>query len=397
MERADLSDSEARATGEDEVQEIRRSVAALCGKFPGKYWREKDRERAYPAEFVKALSEAGFLAVLIPEQYGGAGLGIRAAAAIMEEIHKSGCNGAACHAQMYIMGTILRHGSEKQKSQWLPKIASGELRLQAFGVSEPTSGTDTLSLRTMAARDGDVYVVNGQKVWTSRAEHSDLMLLLARTTPKDEVEKRSEGLSVFLVDMREALGNGLSIKPIRTMINHATTEIFFDNVRVPAENLIGVEGRGFKYVLDGMNAERTLIAAECIGDARWFIEKAVAYAKERIVFDRPIGRNQGVQFPIAQAYAATEAAALMVDRAVELFDRGEPSGAEANMAKLLAAEASWKAADMCLQTHGGFGFAEEYDIERKFRETRLYGIAPISTNLILSYIAEHVLGLPRSY
>ena len=395
MQRADLSDS--GATGENEVQEIRRSVAALCSKFPGEYWREKDRERAYPTEFVEALSEAGFLAVLIPEPYGGSGLGIKAATAIMEEIHKSGCNGAACHAQMYIMGTILRHGSEKQKSQWLPKIASGELRLQAFGVSEPTSGTDTLSLRTMAARDGDVYVVNGQKVWTSRAEHSDLMLLLARTTPKDEVEKRSAGLSVFLVDMREALGNGLSIKPIRTMINHATTEIFFDNVRVPAENLIGVEGRGFKYVLDGMNAERTLIAAECIGDARWFIEKAVAYAKERIVFDRPIGQNQGVQFPIAQAYAATEAAALMVDRAVELFDRGEPSGAEANMAKLLAAEASWKAADMCLQTHGGFGFAEEYDIERKFRETRLYGIAPISTNLILSYIAEHVLGLPRSY
>jgi alkylation response protein AidB-like acyl-CoA dehydrogenase len=397
MERADLSDSGSGGAGEDEVQEIRRSVAALCGKFPGKYWREKDRERTYPTEFVAALTEAGFLAVLIPERYGGAGLGIKAAAAIMEEIHKSGCNGAACHAQMYIMGTILRHGSEKQKSQWLPKIASGELRLQAFGVSEPTSGTDTLSLRTMAARDGDVYVVNGQKVWTSRAEHSDLMLLLARTTPKDEVEKRSEGLSVFLVDMREALGNGLSIKPIRTMINHATTEMFFDNVAVPAENLIGVEGHGFKYVLDGMNAERTLIAAECIGDARWFIEKAVAYAKERVVFDRPIGQNQGVQFPIAQAYAATEAAALMVDRAVELFDRGEPSGAEANMAKLLAAEASWKAADMCLQTHGGFGFAEEYDIERKFRETRLYGIAPISTNLILSYIAEHVLGLPRSY
>jgi len=389
--------SEPLQMDEGDLQEIRRSVGALCAKYPGEYWRDKDRERAYPTEFVGALTRAGFLSVLIPEEYGGSGLGLAAAAAIMEEIHKSGCNGAACHAQMYIMGTILRHGSDRQKTQFLPKIATGELRLQAFGVTEPTSGTDTLSLQTTAVRKGDHYVVNGQKVWTSRAEHSDLMLLLARTTPKDQVKKRTEGLSVFLVDMREALGNGLTIKPIRAMINHATTEVFFDDMKIPAENLIGEEGKGLKYVLDGMNAERTLIGAECIGDARWFIEKAVDYAKEREVFGRPIGQNQGIQFPIAQCYAATEAAALMVDRAVELFDAGKSSGAEANIAKLLAADASWKAADMCLQTHGGFGFAEEYDIERKFRETRLYGIAPISTNLILSYIAEHVLGLPRSY
>jgi len=388
---------EPLAFDDGDLQEIRRSVAALCARFPGEYWREKDRERAYPAEFVGALTQAGFLSVLIPEEFGGSGLGLSAAAAIMEEIHKNGCNGAACHAQMYIMGTILRHGSQSQKTQWLPKIASGALRLQAFGVTEPTSGTDTLSLQTTAVRQGDHYIVNGQKVWTSRAEHSDLMLLLARTTPRDKVRKRTEGLSVFLVDMRDVVGGTLTIKPIRTMINHATTEVFFDDMKVPAENLIGEEDRGLKYVLDGMNAERALIGAECIGDARWFIEKAVAYASERQVFNRPIGRNQGIQFPIAQCYAATEAAALMVERAVELFDAGKPSGAEANMAKLLAAEASWKAADMCLQTHGGFGFAEEYDIERKFRETRLYGIAPISTNLILSYIGEHVLGLPRSY
>jgi alkylation response protein AidB-like acyl-CoA dehydrogenase len=388
----------AAANGDDEeLTEIRRSVAALCARFPGQYWREKDAERSYPTEFVQALTEAGFLGVLIPEQYGGSGLGLRAAAAILEEIHKSGCNGAACHAQMYIMGTILRHGSDEQKAKWLPGIASGDLRLQAFGVTEPTSGTDTLALRTTAVLNRDHYVINGQKVWTSRAEHSDLMLVLARTTPRDQVKKRSDGLSVFLVDMREVLGNGLTIKPIRAMINHATTEVFFDNMKVPAENLIGDEGKGLKYVLDGMNAERTLIAAECIGDARWFIEKAVNYAKERVVFDRPIGQNQGIQFPIARAYAATEAAALMVERAIDLFDKGERPGAEANMAKLLAADASWQAADMCLQTHGGFGFAEEYDIERKFRETRLYSIAPISTNLILSYLAEHVLGLPRSY
>ena len=377
--------------------DIREAVRRLCTGFPGEYWRKADRERAYPKEFVDALTQSGFLAALIPESFGGSGLGIRQAAAIMEEIHKSGCNGGACHAQMYTMGTILRHGNAAQKQAYLPKIASGALRLQAFGVTEPTSGTDTLSLRTTAVRDGDHYVVNGQKVWTSRAEHSDLMLLLARTTPKDQVKKRTEGLSVFIVDMREALGRGLAIKPIRAMINHATTEVFFDNLRVPAANLIGEENKGLYYILDGMNVERILIAAECIGDARWFIAKASAYAKDRIVFGRPIGQNQGIQFPIAKAYAASEAAALMVERAATMFDAGEPCGAEANMAKLLGADASWQAADMCLQTHGGFGFAEEYDVERKFRETRLYQVAPISTNLILSYIAEHVLGLPRSY
>ena len=381
-----------------EIDAIRDSVRALCEQFPGEYWRAKDRAREYPSEFVQALTEAGFLAVLIPEEYGGSGLGLRAASAILEEIHKSGCNGAACHAQMYIMGTILRHGSEAQKAQWLPKIASGELRLQAFGVSEPTSGTDTLSLRTTAVKKGnDKYVVNGQKVWTSRAEHSDLMLLLARTTPKDEVKKRIEGLSVFLVDMREALGNGLTVRPIRTMINHGTTEVFFDEMEVPADNLIGEEGQGFRYILDGMNAERTLIASESIGDARWFIRKAVDYAGERQVFGRAIGQNQGIQFPIARAYAATEAADLMVQKAAIVFDAGGNIGELANMAKLLASEASWQAADMCLQTHGGYGFAEEYDVERKFREARLHQVAPISTNLILSYIAEHVLGLPRSY
>jgi len=381
-----------------EIDAIRNSVRALCERFPGEYWRDKDRDRAYPSEFVQALTEAGFLAVLIPEEYGGSGLGLRAATAILEEIHKSGSNGAACHAQMYIMGTILRHGSKVQKALWLPKIASGELRLQAFGVSEPTSGTDTLSLRTTAVKKGnDRYVVNGQKVWTSRAEHSDLMLLLARTTPKDEVKKRVEGLSVFLVDMREALGKGLTVRPIRTMINHGTTEVFFDEMEVPAENLIGEEGQGFRYILDGMNAERTLIASESIGDARWFIKKAVNYAGERQVFGRAIGKNQGIQFPIARAYAATEAADLMVQKAADVFDAGGSIGELANMAKLLASEASWQAADMCLQTHGGYGFAEEYDVERKFREARLYQVAPISTNLILTYIAEHVLGLPRSY
>jgi len=382
----------------DEIRAIRDAVAALCADFPGEYWREKDRERAYPTEFVEALTKAGFLAALIPEEYGGSGLGLLEAAAIMEEIQKAGCNGAACHAQMYIMGTILRHGDDAQKQAWLPGIASGELRLQAFGVTEPTSGTDTLSLRTVAEKKGnDRYLVNGQKVWTSRAEHSDLMLLLARTTPKDQVKKRTEGLSVFVVDMREALGNGLTVKPIRTMINHSTTEVFFDDLEVPAENMIGEEGKGLKYILDGMNAERVLIGAECIGDARWFIERATDYAKEREVFGRPIGQNQGIQFPIAKAYAATEAAALMVKEAARLFDAGRSIGREANMAKYLAAEASWQAADMCLQTHGGFGFSEEYDVERKFRETRLYQVAPISTNLILSYLAEHVLGLPRSY
>jgi len=377
--------------------EIREAVAALCAGFPGEYWRKLDRERAYPTEFVRALTDAGYLAVLIPETYGGSGLGISEAAAILEEIHKSGCNGGACHAQMYIRGTVLRHGSEKQKKKYLPKIASGELRLQAFGVTEPTSGTDTSRIRTTAKRVGDHYVINGQKVWTSRAEHSDLMLVLARTSPRESGNKPHEGISVFLLDMREALGHGLTIKPLRAMINHATTEVFFDDLKVPAENLVGEEGKGFRYLLDGLNAERILIAAEALGDARWFINKATAYAGERRVFDRPIGQNQGIQFPIARAHAETEAASLMTEKAITLFDLGEPCGAEANMAKLLAADASWHAADMCLQTHGGFGFAEEYDVERKFRETRLFQVAPISTNLILSYIAEHVLGLPRSF
>jgi acyl-CoA dehydrogenase len=385
-------------TFEEDYGDIRASVRALCARFPGEYWRALDRERKYPTEFVRALTEAGMLAVLIPEEYGGSGLGLSAAAAILEEIHKSGGNGAACHAQMYTMGTILRHGSAAQKQRWLPGVAKGELRLQAFGVTEPTAGTDTTAIRTTAVRQGnDRYVVNGQKVWTSRAEHSDLMLLLARTTPRDQVKKRTDGLSVFVVEMREGLKRGLTIRPIRAMINHATTEVFFDNLEIPADHLLGEEGQGFSYILDGMNAERILIASECIGDARWFIAKASEYARSRVVFGRPIGQNQGIQFPIAKAYAATEAAALMVREAMRLFDAGKKCGPQANMAKLLASEASWAAADMCLQTHGGFGFAEEYDVERKFRETRLYQIAPISTNLILSYLAEHVLGLPRSY
>ncbi len=378
-------------------QDIRDAVAALCQGFPGEYWREKDRERAYPTEFVDALTQSGFLGCLIPEEYGGSGLGIAEASAILEEVHRQGCNGGACHAQMYTMGTVLRHGSEMQKQQYLPKIATGELRLQAFGVTEPTSGTDTSRIRTTAKRDGDSYVINGQKVWTSRAEHSDLMLLLARTAPRDAGAKPHDGMSVFLVDMREAVGNGLSIKPLRAMLNHATTEVFFDDLRIPASSLVGEEGKGFRYILDGMNAERILIASEAIGDARWFIQKARDYATERQVFDRPIGQNQGIQFPIAKSYAETEAAALMVDKASRTFDAGQPCGPEANMAKLLASEASWAAADMCLQTHGGFGFAEEYDIERKFRETRLFRIAPVSTNLVLSYLAEHVLDLPRSF
>ncbi len=381
-----------------ELDQIRAAVRALCADFPGEYWRALDRERAYPDNFVAALTKAGFLAALIPEQYGGSGLPMTAAAAIMEEIQASGCNGAACHAQMYTMGTVLRHGSAAQKARYLPGIARGELRLQAFGVTEPTSGTDTLSLRTTAVRDGnDSYVVNGQKIWTSRAEHSDLMLLLARTTPREQVKKRTEGLSVFLVDMREVKGKGLSIRPIRTMMNHATTEVFFENMRVPADALIGTEGEGFRYILSGMNAERILIGAECIGDAKWFIGKATDYARDRAVFGRPIGQNQGVQFPIARAYMARRAAELMVREAAALYEAGKDCGAEANMAKQLAAEASWTAADMCLQTHGGFGFAEEFDIERKFRESRLYTVAPISTTLVLSYIAEHMLGLPRSY
>ena len=383
--------------GEQDHAEIRAAVRKLCAGFPGEYWRKLDRERAYPAEFVAALTDSGFLAALIPEEYGGAGLPLSAAVAILEEIHHAGCSGAACHAQMYIMGTLVRHGGEEQKRRYLPAIASGALRLQAFGVSEPGSGTDTSSIRTFARREGDRYVIDGQKIWTSRAEHSDLMLLLARTTPKEEVARRTDGLSVFLVDLREAADRGLTIRPIRTMMNHATTEIFLDGVQVPAENRIGEEGKGFGYVLSGMNAERILIAAECIGDAKWFIDKAVAYAKDRVVFDRPIGRNQGVQFPIARAYAATAAAELMVHEAARRYEQSLPCGKEANMAKLLAADAAWEAANMCLQTHGGFGFAEEFDIERKFRETRLYQVAPISTNLILSYIAEHVLELPRSY
>ena len=387
-----------RAAEHDEFAEVRDGVRALCSKFPGEYWRALDRDRAYPTEFVAALTRAGYLAALIPEEYGGSGLNLGAAAAILEEVHASGGNGAACHAQMYTMGTILRHGSKTQKERYLPLIASGELRLQAFGVTEPTSGTDTLSLRTMARREGnDHYIINGQKIWTSRAEHSDLMLLLARTTPKEQAKKRTDGLSVFLVDMRLAQGSNIAINPIRTMMNHATTQIFFDDLRVPAENLIGEEGQGFRYILAGMNAERILIAAECIGDAKWFIAKATQYAKDRELFGRPIGQNQGVQFPIARAYAQMRAAELMVHEAARKYDAGEDIGAEANMAKLLAADASWAAADMCVQTHGGFGFAEEYDVERKFRETRLYQVAPISTNMILSYLAEHVLGLPRSY
>jgi alkylation response protein AidB-like acyl-CoA dehydrogenase len=381
----------------DPHAEIREEVRKLCARFPGEYWRKLDQERGYPTEFVRALTEGGYLGALIPEEYGGAGLPLSAAAAILETVQAEGCNGAACHAQMYIMGTILRHGTDAQKQTYLPKIATGELRLQAFGVTEPTSGTDTTSLRTFAKKEGDHYVVNGQKVWTSRAEHSDLMLLLARTTPRDQTAKRTEGLSTFIVDMRQSLGRGLTIRPIRTMMNHNSTEVFFDNMIVPAENLVGVEGRGFRYILDGMNAERLLIAAECIGDAKWFIRKASDYARDRHVFGRPIGQNQGIQFPLAQAYARMRAAELMVQAGCAKFEAGQTPGEEANMAKMLAAEASWAAGEACIQTHGGFGFAEEYDIERKFRETRLYQVAPISTNLILSYIAEHVLGLPRSY
>jgi len=377
--------------------DIRAAVERLCADFPGTYWREHDRARSYPQEFVEALSAAGYLGILIPEVYGGAGLGIEAACAVLEAIHRSGCNGAACHAQMYTMGTLLRHGSEAQKQQYLPQIAAGALRLQAFGVTEPSSGTDTSRIRTTAVRHGDRYRINGQKVFISRTEHSDLMLLLVRTTPRDHVAKPTDGLSVLLVDLRAAVGNGLTIKPLATMMNHATTELFFDELEVPAANLVGEEGKGFSYILDSMNAERILIAAECVGDARWFVAKASAYASERQVFGRPIGQNQGVQFPIARAHVQSEAAALMVARAAALFDAGEKCGAEANMAKLLASEASAAAADMCIQTYGGYGFAEEYDIERKFRETRLYQVAPVSTNLILSYVGTHVLGMPKSF
>lgn len=381
----------------DSHAEIREEVRKLCARFPGEYWRELDQRRGYPTEFVTALTEAGWLAALIPEEYGGSGLPLSAAAAILEEIHASGCNAAACHAQMYTMGTVLKHGSEDQKRKYLPKIATGELRLQAFGVTEPTSGTDTTALRTFAKREGDKFIVNGQKIWTSRAEHSDLMLLLARTTPRDQVTKKTEGLSTFLVDMKAALGHGLTIRPIRTMMNHNSCEVFFDNMEVPAENLVGQEGRGFRYILDGMNAERMLISAECIGDAKWFINKAVEYSKQRVLFGHPIGRNQGVQFPIAKAYAAMRAAEALLQQGLKKFEAGLPCGEEANMGKMLCADAAWMAAEACIQTHGGFGFAEEYDVERKYREARLYQVAPISTNLVLSYIGEHVLGMPRSY
>ena len=381
----------------EDLVAIRSTIAKLCEGFPGAYWRKLDQDRAYPEAFVRALTEAGFLSVLIPEEYGGSGLPLSAAAAILEEVHRAGCNGAACHAQMYVMGTLLRHGSDAQKQRYLPQVAEGSLRLQAFGVTEPTSGTDTSAIQTFARRDGDRYIIKGQKIWTSRAEHSDLMILLARTTPRDQVTKRTDGLSVFIVDMREALKAGMTIRPIDTMMNHATTEVFFDDVAVPLANRIGEEGKGFRYILSGMNAERILIAAECVGDARWFIDKASHYARDRSVFGRPIGQNQGVQFPIAKSYAAMRAADLMVREAASRYDAGVDCGAEANMAKMLAADASWEAANACIQTHGGFGFAQEYDIERKFRETRLYQVAPISTNLILAYLAEHVLGMPRSY
>ena len=382
---------------EKNYPEIRDAVARLCSQYPGEYWRKLDREKTYPTEFVQALTEAGYLSILIPQAYGGSGLPLGAACAVLEEIHRSGGNGGACHAQMYTMGTLLRHGSDEQKQQYLPAIADGSLRLQAFGVTEPASGTDTSRIRTTAIRDGDDYVVNGQKVYISRSMHSDLMVLLVRTTSRDQCERHTDGMSVLLVDIREAVGNGLTIRPLDTMMNHASTELFFDNLRVPVKNLIGPEGDGFRCILDGMNAERILIAAECIGDARWFTRKSADYARERVVFDRPIGQNQGVQFPIARGHIQTEAAALMVQQAADLYDAGQPAGAEANMAKLLASEAAWAAADTCLQTHGGYGFSVEYDVERKFRETRLYQVAPISTNLILSFVATQELDLPRSF
>ncbi|MBV9114635.1 MAG: acyl-CoA/acyl-ACP dehydrogenase [Hyphomicrobiales bacterium] len=399
MNRRDTASPDTAVTlalGED-YPELRHSVRRICEGFPGEYWRDLDDKRAYPTEFVQALTKSGFLGALIPEEYGGAGLPLRAAAVILEEINASGCTASPAHAQMYIMGTLLRHGNEKQKQRYLPGIASGELRLQAFGVTEPTTGSDTTQLKTRAVRQGDHYIVNGQKVWTSRALHSDLMLLLARTTPREQVKKRTEGLSVFLVDLRKAKGNGIEIRPIKALINHNTTEVFIENLKVPVEDLIGEEGQGFRYILDGMNAERILVASECVGDGRWLLKKGVDYANERRVFERPIGQNQGVQFPLARAYAELEAADLMCRRAAALFDAGRPCGADANIAKLLASEATWKAADTALQTHGGFGFAQEYDIERKWREARIYQTAPISTNLVLAYVAQHVLGLPRSY
>ncbi len=376
---------------------IREGVADVCRRFPGDYWRQCDAARNYPSEFVSALMQEGYLAAIIPEEFGGSGLNLTAAAVILEEIHRQGCNAAACHAQMYTMGTVLRHGSAAQKKAYLPKIADGSLRLQAFGVTEPASGTDTLALKTTATRDGDSYIIKGQKIWTSRAEHSDLMLLLARTAPRDQAAKKTDGLSVLLIDLRELVGKGVTIRPIRTMINHSTTEVFFDNVRVPASALVGEEGKGFTYILSGMNAERILIGAECIGDAKWFLEKGAAYARERVIFGAPIGKNQGVQFPLARAFAHMLAAEAIVYRAAGFYDAGQDPGVEANTAKMLAADASWEAAEACLQTHGGFGFAEEYDVERKFRETRLYQVAPISTNLILCFLAEKVLGLPKSY
>jgi acyl-CoA dehydrogenase len=388
---------DAAVAGVELHQDLRNAVRDLCRAFPDGYWRELDAERAYPAAFVTALTGAGYLAALIPEEFGGSGLGVTDASIILEEINRSGGNAGACHAQMYTMGTLLRHGSEAQKRAFLPKIATGELRLQAFGVTEPTTGSDTTQLKTTATRKGDRYVVRGQKVFISRVEHSDLLLLVVRTTPIEQVSTRSDGLSILLVDLRQAVGHGLTVRPIRTMMNHATTELFFDDLEVPVDALVGDEGKGFRYLLDGLNAERILIAAECVGDGRWFIDRASRYAKERVVFNRPIGQNQGVQFPLARAHVNVEAADLMRFRAAGLFDRGEPCGSEANMAKLLAADASWEAANVAIQTYGGFGFAEDYDIERKFRETRLYQVAPISTNLILAYVAEHVLGLPRSY
>jgi acyl-CoA dehydrogenase len=381
----------------ENYMEIREGVRALCAEFPSDYHRKVDEERAYPEKFVTALTKAGWLAAMIPESFGGSGMGLTEATVIMEEINRAGANAGACHGQMYNMGTLLRHGSEEQKSKYLPKIASGELRLQAMGVTEPTAGTDTTSIRTTAVKQGDKYVVNGQKVWTSRLQHSDLMILLARTTPLSQVKKKSDGMSIFIVDLHQAIGNGLRVQPIRNMVNHETNELFIDNLAIPTENLIGEEGKGFKYILDGLNAERTLIAAECIGDGYWFINKVVPYVSERIVFNRPIGQNQGVQFPIAEAYIEIEAANLMRFEACRRFDAHEPAGAQANMAKYLAAKASWEAANACLQSFGGFGFATEYDVERKFRETRLYQVAPISTNLILSFVAEHVLGMPRSF
>ncbi|MDA7774007.1 acyl-CoA/acyl-ACP dehydrogenase [Pseudomonadales bacterium] len=384
-------------SGETDLSQIRQAVRQLCDQYGEDYWLQLDRDRGYPSEFVQELSEAGFLNILIPEAYGGAGLGVIQASAVMEEVCRAGAHAGACHAQMYVMGSVLRHGNEAQKNRYLPEIASGKLRLQSFGVTEPTTGTDTTSLKTVAKKDGDEYVINGQKVWISRIEHSDLMVLLARTTPKDEVQKKTQGLSAFIVDVREAVGNGLTIQPIESMINHHSCELFFDDLRIPAENLLGEEGAGFKVILDGMNAERILIAAECVGDGRYFVDKASAYASDRTIFDRPIGMNQSVQFPIARCYAEIEAASLMVDKAAKMFDAGEPCGAEANMAKMLASEASWRAGDVCMQTHGGYAFAKEYHIERKFRETRLYQIAPISTNLILSFIGEHVLNMPRSF